>query len=143
MKTGDVVRGILDDNPEESENENENGEAEENPTVLCDAAGNDVGKCPENYMPVNLLAFVLYGPPSDEPIAAWNDIMAVGAPRNKRQPPVDVTPKTPSTSGPSTSPSDAAFSVGVKGYLSRGELQKLQHEHNGKSRTGGDVLLWV
>ena len=72
MKTGDVVRGILDDNPEESENEDEaETQAEENPT--------DVGKCPDNYMPVNLLAFVLHGPPSDEPIAAWNEIMQVGA----------------------------------------------------------------
>ena len=72
MKTGDVVRGIVDDNQDESENENENGEAEENATVLCDAAGNDK-LCP-----------------------------AI-----------------------------------VKGHLSRGELRKLQHEHNGK-RSGGD-----
>ena len=78
MKTGDVVKGIVDDNQDESENENENGEAEENATVLCDAAGNDK-LCPANYVPVNLLAFVLHGPPSDEPIAAWNELMQVGS----------------------------------------------------------------
>lgn len=119
-----------DDADDEDNDDDNEGTQEETETVI------ETMIAPENYVPVYLLAFVLLGPPSDEPAPQWN---VEGAAPKRLSPAVRSIPVTPASSAiPSSlspqlvSPGTPAFSLGDKGNLSRSQLAKLQDEHNQK-----------
>ena len=66
-----------DADDEDNEDDNE-GTQEETETIIPTLSTEK--KAPDSYVPVHLLAFVLLGPPSDEPAALWN---IVGAARKR------------------------------------------------------------
>ena len=126
-----------DEADEDEENEDDNEGTQEETSIPNSSTEKTA---PDNYVPVHLLAFVLLGPPSDEPAPAWKSF---GGAALKSSPNVPVTPSTPATPAPGIeSPGAPAFTLGSKGHLSRGELKKLQDEHN-RQRAGdksGDLI---